>query len=106
MQLSTAEKLYGQIAATLDEGQKDAPFPHQLKGKPWTKEMRHAEAIVLKEALGNGDEGYRSDRNCPCAGRLTRECQAWRVFVKTRLSDDTERWPDFSYMHRTDAPTS
>lgn len=46
--LSQAEKLYGQVVDMLLAGQKHAPFPHQLKGKPWTKEMRHAQAKVLK----------------------------------------------------------
>ena len=49
--LHNAARLYEQIAAKLCDGQKHAPFPSQLNGRPWTREMRHAQAAVLKEAL-------------------------------------------------------
>ena len=50
--LSDAAGIYEEIVRELREGWKYAPFPWQLKdGKRWTKEMRHAEAEVLKETL-------------------------------------------------------
>ncbi len=50
--LSNATKLYEEVVGKLKEGWKHAPFPWQLKeGERWTKEMRHAEASVLKDVL-------------------------------------------------------
>ena len=50
--LSKAAGLYEEIVEKLKDGWKYAPMPWQLKeGEHWTKEMRHAEAGVLKEAL-------------------------------------------------------
>ena len=45
-----AAELYGQEADKLRAGWKHAPFPHQQADKPWTAEMRHAQADVLAEA--------------------------------------------------------
>ncbi len=48
-----AADLYEQLLENLRDGSKYAPFPQQMKeGEKWTQEMRHAEAGVLKEALG------------------------------------------------------
>ncbi len=49
--LSQAEEWYQQIATRLLSDQRHAPFPHQLNGEQWTKEMRHTEASALREAL-------------------------------------------------------
>ena len=50
--LSKATELYEEVVGKLKEGWKHAPFPWQVKeGESWTKEMRHAEAGVLKEVL-------------------------------------------------------
>ena len=50
--LAKAADIYDKIMQKLMGGRKYAPFPHQLKdGERWTKEMRHAEADVLKEVL-------------------------------------------------------
>ena len=50
--LSKAAGLYEEIVEKLKDGWKYAPMPWQLKeGEHWTKEMRHVEAAVLKEAL-------------------------------------------------------
>jgi len=46
-----AAELFKQIACKLRDGQRYAPFPRQLQGHPWTKEMRAAEAEVLREVM-------------------------------------------------------
>lgn len=50
--LTKTAKIYEEVVAKLKEGWKYAPFPWQVKeGEHWTKEMRHAEASVLKDVL-------------------------------------------------------
>ncbi|MBC8233597.1 effector binding domain-containing protein [bacterium] len=50
--LSTATKLYEEVVGKLKEGWKYSQFPWQLQeGESWTKEMRHSEAIALKEVM-------------------------------------------------------
>jgi len=49
--LSKAADFYEAVETKLRAGRKHAPHLRQLKGRPWTREMRHAEAAVLKECL-------------------------------------------------------
>ena len=49
--VAKAARLYGELAQRLRAGWKDAPFPHQHSKKPWTSQMRHAQADVLEECL-------------------------------------------------------
>jgi hypothetical protein len=47
--LVKAQRTYDRIAALLDSGRADAPFPNQHAGVPWTSDHRHREADTLEE---------------------------------------------------------
>ena len=49
--IAKAASLYRGLADKLRAGRGNAPFPHQHGGKPWSQEMRHAQANVLEEGL-------------------------------------------------------
>jgi hypothetical protein len=50
--LAKAADLYDEIHMKLSEGRENAPFPQDLQaGERWTKEMRQAQARLLRESL-------------------------------------------------------
>jgi hypothetical protein len=49
--LSRAATLYSEVAAALRAGLAHAPFPGDLADRPWSRDMRHAEAETLGAAL-------------------------------------------------------
>jgi hypothetical protein len=49
--LARAADIYRRIAGLLEKGRANAPFPWTLGGRPWTLEMRQAEADALERVL-------------------------------------------------------
>lgn len=49
--VAKAAGFYEEIAQKLRSGGKHAPYPHRLGDKPWTREMRHAQADVLEQCV-------------------------------------------------------